>query len=50
MTLYVHLRKAVLDAQGVPQKKIKALGQGEGAGGGVTTFRMSKFFEKVVPE
>jgi len=29
--------------QGVPQKKIKALGQGEGAGGGVTPFRMSKF-------
>jgi len=34
--------------QGVPQKKIKALGQGEGAGGGGTPFRMSKFFEILV--
>ena len=28
--------------------KIKALGQGEGAGGGGTPFRMSKFFEILV--
>ena len=34
--------------QGVPQKKFKALGQGEDAGGGVTPFRMSNFFEILV--
>ena len=34
--------------QGVPQKEIKALGQGEGAGGGVTPFGMSKKFQIIV--
>ena len=31
--------------QGSPQKKVKALGQGEGAGGGVTPFRVSKILK-----
>ena len=39
------LRLTKYAIQGVPQKKFKALGQGEGAGGDVTPFRMSKNFE-----
>ena len=38
----------MIGSQGVPQKKIKALGQGEGAGGGFTPIRMSIFFEILV--